>query len=243
MLIPKKIEPELQGLQEKLEEKLGKNLICLILYGSWAKGTARDDSDIDMLVVLDKLDDDVRRTINEVEKEIETEIEPWRSITLVPAIVEEFKLEKIPLFTVIKREGLILHGNIDLTINPEMPHIKYAEYFEKSREFESRKVEMAEEILRDHPDFDVTDLCFIASKHAIQMALAMKGRGYSSKVSVLLPLAGKYIDEGTAERFKRLFDLYVKSEYRTESLTAEEAKACIEHAKEILKVCYSIPSK
>ncbi|GAB4543843.1 MAG: hypothetical protein Fur0020_13330 [Thermodesulfovibrionia bacterium] len=40
------------------------------------------------------------------------------------------------------------------------------------------------------------------------------------------------------EKFKRLFELYIKSEYGIEFLTVEESKLAIKYAKEILKVCY-----
>ena len=79
---------------------------------------------------------------------------------------------------------------------PEPPEVKYREYYEKSKEVENKKVEIAEYLLKEHPDYRSADLCFFASKHATRMALAMKGVGYSSKISALLPLAGEYLGEG-----------------------------------------------
>ena len=84
--------------------------------------------------------------------------------------------------------------------------------------------------------YGIADFCFVASKHAIQASLAMKGEGYSSKVAVLLPLARKYFGRDIAEAFRTLFDLYTKSEYGIESLTEEEAMLALEHAKKILVV-------
>jgi HEPN domain-containing protein len=103
-----------------------------------------------------------------------------------------------------------------------------------------QKVKMAEEIFKEHPSYGDADLCFIASKHAIQMALAMKGLGYSSKVSVLLSLAEKHLDKEIAKRFRKLFNLYVKSEYGMEFLTEEEAKLAVEYAKKIMEVYKSL---
>jgi len=71
------------------------------------------------------------------------------------------------------------------------------------------------------------------------MALAMKGLGYSSKVAVLLPLAKEHLGSDVADRFKRLFDIYIKSEYGMEFLTEDEARLAVECAKEILRYCYS----
>lgn len=117
-----------------------------------------------------------------------------------------------------------------------MPHIKYAEFFERSKEFEMQKVKIAEDILSEHPDYGTAELCFVASKHAIQSALAMKGIGYSSKVTVLLPLTKEHLGKEIVEAFKKLFDLYTKSEYGIEFLTEEEARLAIEYAKKILEV-------
>lgn len=99
-----------------------------------------------------------------------------------------------------------------------------------------QKVKMAEDILKGHPSYGAVDLCFVASKHAIQITLAMKGLGYSSKVAVLLPLAEKYLGREIAETFRRLFDLYVKSEYELEFLTEKESKLAVEYAKKVMEV-------
>jgi len=47
-------------------------------------------------------------------------------------------------------EERIISGDVDLSINPEPPDIKYAEYYKKSEEFESKKIEMAEEMLKEN---------------------------------------------------------------------------------------------
>ena len=159
------------------------------------KGNLREDSDIDLLAVFKKVDSNTRKLLYD----IETDAEKENSITLVPVSVEEFRKEKIPLYTAVKKEGKIIWGDVDLTINPEQPHIKYAEAFQRSMEFEIRKVKMAEDIFKEDPSYGAADLCFVASKHAIQIALAMKGLGYSSKVAVLLPLAEKHLGKEVAE--------------------------------------------
>jgi len=80
------------------------------------------------------------------------------------------------------------------------------------------------------------ELCFGASKHTIQASLAMKVKGYSSKVAVLLPLTEEYLGREIALVFRKLFELYIKSEYGMEFLTDEETKLAIEYAKKIFGV-------
>lgn len=230
--MPDDINAIFENIQNNLLDKFGDNLMCLILYGSWAKGAARENSDIDLLAVFEKMDADTRRFLHKIEMDAGTE----KSITLLPVSIEDFRMEKIPLYTAVKKEGKIIWGSVVLTINPEAPHMKYAEFFERSREFEMQKVKMAEDILSEHPGYGTAELCFVASKHAIQSALAMKGIGYSSKIAVLLPLTKEHLGEEIARPFKKLFDLYIKSEYGIEFLTEEEARLAIEYAKKILEV-------
>jgi len=230
------MQEAIKGIAEEIAENLTKrfhgNLKCLILYGSWAKGTARQTSDIDLLAVFDKSDKEIRKAVADIMDTLETE----RSITVLSTSLEDFQKEKIPLYTAVKKEGKVIYGNADMLVNPEPPEIKYAGFFRDSREFESRKIRTAEELLKKDMGYGIADFCFVASKHAIQASLAMKGEGYSSKVAVLLPLARKYFGREIAEAFRKLFDLYTKSEYGMESLTEEEAMLALEHAKKILVV-------
>ena len=226
------IKELLESITKNLKESFHENFKCLILYGSWAKEIAREDSDIDLLVIFGKVDVNTRKLLYD----IETDAEKENSITIVPASIEEFRKEKIPLYTAVKKEGKIIWGDEDLTINPEPLHFKYAEALRKSKEFEMQKVKIAEDILKEHPSYGAVDLCFIASKHAIQMALAMKGLGYSSKLAILLPLVEKNLGREVAETFRRLLNLYVKSEYGPEFLTEEESKLAVEYAKKVMEV-------
>jgi len=226
------IKDMLEDIKKNLTERFRENIRCLILYGSWAKGLAREDSDIDLLVVFEAMDKETGKVIHEIESHIDGE----RNITIVPTNLEDFRKERLPLFTAVKREGKVIYGDVDLSINPGSPKIKYSEFFKRSFEFESQKVKIAEELLEKDLASGVADLCFVASKHAIQAALAMKGVGYSSKMMILLPLTEKYFGKEMAEVFKKLFHLYIKSEYGMEFLTDEEARLAVKYVQEVLTV-------
>src|SRR3990170_8044063 len=145
--LPPTINKTIKDIQKNLLERFSGNLKCLILYGSWAKGTAHEDSDIDLLVILNSVDEKTGRSLYEIEEDVAKN----RNITLVPASVEAFQRENLPLFTAVKKEGKIIMGEIDITSNTEPPPIKYAEYFEKSKELETKKVKMAEDMLKESP--------------------------------------------------------------------------------------------
>jgi predicted nucleotidyltransferase len=50
--LPPKIRDILRQLREGLAEMYGERLRGLVLFGSWARGDAEEDSDIDVAVVL-----------------------------------------------------------------------------------------------------------------------------------------------------------------------------------------------
>lgn len=52
MLSYRNYKKDLDIFKQLLIEKFGDNLISLVLYGSVARGTAKDESDIDLLIIL-----------------------------------------------------------------------------------------------------------------------------------------------------------------------------------------------
>ncbi len=219
-------------LLRMLKDALNRNFKALILYGSRAKENARDDSDIDLLLVVEHLDSKTRKLIEKIRHCINSD----QFISLTSVTEKDFIKEKVPLYTAVKREGKIIGGDINLSENPQPPKLKYKEFFLKSKEFETRKVRMAEEILKEHPSLMSIDLCYIAAKHSIQAVLAMKGAGYSSKVNVLMPLARKYLGPEITTEFGKLFQLYVRTEYSMEFLTEKESRNAVKLARTIMKV-------
>lgn len=55
--------PVLATYRRLLQEHLGERLVQLILFGSYARGEARADSDIDVAVVLDRIERPSDRTL------------------------------------------------------------------------------------------------------------------------------------------------------------------------------------
>jgi len=57
------IQVLLAAYRRLLEEHFGERLVQLTLFGSYARGDARADSDVDVAVVLDRIDRPAERTL------------------------------------------------------------------------------------------------------------------------------------------------------------------------------------
>jgi predicted nucleotidyltransferase len=230
------IQTTLEKTRDNLIERFGTRLKCVVLYGSWATGTAREDSDVDLLAILNEKDPAAGKSIADLS---------WiddREISLVSCTEDEFRKESVPLYTAAKLQGKIIWGDIDRALNPESPEVKYADFFRKSEEFESRKLEMAEELLKSDFLSGIPEVCFVAAKHALQAALAMKGEGYSSKGVVLLPLVRAHFGPEIAESFQKLSDMYTRTDFSLESVRREEAKEAIHLAEKVFEKVFRPPA-
>ena len=53
--IPSSLRPALEQYAARLRRRFGDRLRSVVLFGSWARGQASEDSDIDVLAVIDRL--------------------------------------------------------------------------------------------------------------------------------------------------------------------------------------------
>ena len=60
----------LAELKKELEDKLGKDLLNMILFGSKARGDSRPDSDIDVLLVVKKDTEEIRDIVNNISMDL-----------------------------------------------------------------------------------------------------------------------------------------------------------------------------
>ncbi len=93
----------------KTKEIFGDTLKDLILFGSYARGEQRTDSDVDIMIVADVCENTVMNYINKV-SEVASDISLEYDVFLSPIIEPLTKYEKykdiIPFLQVIQREGI-----------------------------------------------------------------------------------------------------------------------------------------
>ncbi len=101
-----KVRRILNRIKEHLKKRYGDEIIKVILYGSHARGKATEDSDIDVLVVIDdKLDPkDVENYLNDLLFEIL--LNEGELVSIVAVKESIFKNYRLPFFISIKDEGI-----------------------------------------------------------------------------------------------------------------------------------------
>jgi predicted nucleotidyltransferase len=104
----KRLRRILRSLQKELKETLGERIEKVILYGSQARGDARDDSDIDVLVVLKddfKYSEMLKKTSRVVANlSLENEVVISRAFVTR----QQYEQSQIPFLMNVRREGLAL---------------------------------------------------------------------------------------------------------------------------------------
>ena len=108
--VPPPVLRALGRLRAVLERRFGARLRELVLYGSHARGQAHDESDVDVLVVVEGLTEDERREVFDLAYEADAaEREAWVGLsTLVYSTdqVAEMRARERLLLRDIDREGI-----------------------------------------------------------------------------------------------------------------------------------------
>jgi predicted nucleotidyltransferase len=102
----KQLRQILRALREELNTALGERVEKVILYGSRARGDARDDSDSDVLIVLK--DDFKYGVMLKKTSKIVAKLSLENDVVISRAFVtrQQYEQSKIPFLMNIRREGI-----------------------------------------------------------------------------------------------------------------------------------------
>lgn len=100
----------LSAYRRLLDEQLGGRVVQVILFGSYARGEARPDSDVDVAVILDRIDRPAERMLP---MELAGDILVEHGMVLTPLVLSLSELELLRrredlLAENLDREGILL---------------------------------------------------------------------------------------------------------------------------------------
>ena len=108
-MINPKIEPIVREFKQALQALYGDRLHNLVLFGSYARGDYDDESDIDILVILN---DETVDTIDEVFRMAELTsdfiLKHGYAISPLPVARMKYNLSFMPVYQEARREGLFI---------------------------------------------------------------------------------------------------------------------------------------
>lgn len=101
------IAPIVRDFKTTLQTLYGERLQDVVLYGSYARGDYDDESDIDLLVVLN---DNKVDTINEVftlsDLTLQAILQHGKAISVLPVSAQRYKNSLMPVYQDARREGI-----------------------------------------------------------------------------------------------------------------------------------------
>lgn len=110
-------ESELQIVLKRVEiaakQLYGERLNRIILYGSYARGDSTEESDIDIMIILDCDESEIKTLRNstaEMASDISLEQEVFLSVLLRDKKNFENNLPLLPFYQNIEREGIAVYG-------------------------------------------------------------------------------------------------------------------------------------
>lgn len=103
--IPARVEEIIQETREELERIYADHLKEIILFGSYARGDFTNESDIDLILLLDKIDASRERgkyspVISRISLKYDT------VVSVIPFEYEEFHRKRTPLILNVGKEGI-----------------------------------------------------------------------------------------------------------------------------------------
>ena len=113
MCTKSELQVVLEKIKDRSEKLFGQALDKIILYGSYARGDYTDESDIDIMIILNCSDRDVRkmrRMATEIASDISLEQDVFLSILLRDKKHYEENIEFFPFYRNISREGVAVYG-------------------------------------------------------------------------------------------------------------------------------------
>jgi predicted nucleotidyltransferase/HEPN domain-containing protein len=225
---------------ELLAQKLDGRLVKVVLFGSVAKGFADVSSDVDVLVVVDRISDDVRSTVAEIAFDVSVRFgEPIEYIVMG---LEEYRAKSLdnPFIYEVEHFGRVLYHDP----KPEEEMVK--KLLRLADEYYSYAVRCAQQLMY-RPAIDLSQN---AVKLLLKALILAKGEalprthgGYIHKFGELYVLQGD-VDRVIIAKLYKVLELRNKARYDPEYEPVEaEVSEVLQTYRELREIAYKIPMK
>ncbi len=100
------IKPILEEFKTALKKLYGKKLKNIILYGSWARGMAKEHSDIDLVVILEGMVRPGKEIDRMIDIITDLQLKYNALISVYPVSEKKYMTVKSPILLNVRREGI-----------------------------------------------------------------------------------------------------------------------------------------
>ncbi len=111
--VPTNIEKAINEFTRKIKDILKNNLKKIILYGSYARGDYRKNSDLDIMILTDLSEDEIvciRTEIWDIAYDIGLDNDIMISTVIKNINDYNYWIDTLPFYMNIKKEGVVLNG-------------------------------------------------------------------------------------------------------------------------------------
>ncbi len=111
--MPDIVRHSVYQFSQQIKNILGTHLIKVIIYGSYAKGDYHDHSDVDIMVLVNLPEKEIKNIENDI-YDIAFEIEMDSGVDISPIIKNiaqyEYWADVLPFYKNVREEGIVIHG-------------------------------------------------------------------------------------------------------------------------------------
>ena len=111
--MPENVSSIVYRFSQEVKRMLGKSLRRIIVYGSYARGDYRENSDVDIMILVKMSDEEIRAVKNNI-YDLAFDVEMNTGIQLSPIIKNEAQYEywvdTLPFYRNVRDEGVIISG-------------------------------------------------------------------------------------------------------------------------------------
>jgi predicted nucleotidyltransferase len=111
--MPDKVNDVVYYFFKQIKKLFGEHLSKVILYGSYARGDYNNNSDVDIMILVDLSNEEIKKLENAV-FDIAFEIEIITGVDISPIIKNvsqyEYWEEVLPFYRNVREEGVVLNG-------------------------------------------------------------------------------------------------------------------------------------